>query len=233
MKKNFKYFAAIWAVMLIVFNVITFVTPDEMNGMSKFAGAFWVGYIFITVAFVGQLICAFVAFKAENAGKLFLNVPLLTISFTGLILTLIVGVATMAIPDLPKWAGVVVCTLVLAITAIAVIKASWAADAAQSVEKNVKAKTLFIKSLTIDADTLLAQAKSEEIKAECRKVFEAVRYSDPMSSDALAAAESQITLKFSALSDAVKKNSLEDVKNLSSELLVLIEDRNKKCKLLK
>lgn len=233
MKKNFKYFAAIWAVMLIVFNVITFVTPDEMNGMNKFAGAFWVGYIFITVAFIGQLICAFIAFKAENAGKLFLNVPLLTISFTGLILTLIVGVATMAIPDLPKWAGVVVCTLVLAFTAIAVIKASWAADAVQSVERSVKAKTLFIKSLTIDADTLLAQAKSEEIKAECRKVFEAVRYSDPMSSDALTAAESQITLKFSALSDAVKKSSLEDVKNLSSELLVLIEDRNKKCKLLK
>lgn len=233
MKKNFKYFAVIWAILLALFNVICFVTPDEMNGMSKYAGAFWVGYIFITAAFVGQLICAFIAFKAENIEKMFYNVPLISLSFIGLIVMAVVGALTMAIPNLPNWIGIIVCAIVLAFTAIAVVKASMAADNVQQVEQKVKAQTFFIKSLTVDADTLLSQAKSDEIKAECRKVYEAVRYSDPMSSDALAAAESQITLKFAALSDAVKADSAADVRTLASELLVLIADRNKKCKLLK
>ena len=97
----------------------------------------------------------------------------------------------------------------------------------------MKAQTFFIKSLTVDADTLLSQAKSDEIKTECRKVYEAVRYSDPMSSDALAMSEAQITIRFTALSEAVKNGKAEEVKAITEELLVLLAERNKKCKLMK
>ena len=57
--------------------------------------------------------------------------------------------------------------------------------------------------LTIDADTLMAQAKSDGVKAECRKVYEAIRYSDPMSNDALASVEGKISAKFAELSAKV------------------------------
>ena len=50
MKKTFGFFAIIWALFLALFNVIVFVTPNEAGGMTKFGGAFWVGYIFITIA---------------------------------------------------------------------------------------------------------------------------------------------------------------------------------------
>lgn len=63
-------------------------------------------------------------------------------------------------------------------------------------------------------------------------MFEAVRYSDPMSNDALAGVESQITLKFNELSEAVSGGA-DNVKNIADELVILIGDRNKKCKLLK
>jgi len=232
MKKNFKIYAICWAILLAVFNVICFVTPSEAAGMSKFGGAFWVGYIFITVAFIGQLICAFIAFKAENLKKLFYNLPLITVSYTGLIVTIIVGAACMAIPDLPNWVGIIVCLLVLAFTAIAVIKASAAAEIVTNVDEKVKAQTIFIKSLTVDADSLLARATTYEAKDACKKVYEAVRYSDPMSNDALAGVESQITLKFNEFSNAVN-GSTENVAVLADELVELIGDRNKRCKLVK
>ena len=54
MKKSLKFYAIVWALCLAVFNVITFVTPNEIGGVSKFCGSFWGGYIFITVAFIGQ-----------------------------------------------------------------------------------------------------------------------------------------------------------------------------------
>ena len=50
MNKNFKYYAGIWAILLVIFNLATFVSPNEAAGMTKFGGAFWVGYIFIALA---------------------------------------------------------------------------------------------------------------------------------------------------------------------------------------
>lgn len=228
MNKEFKTYALIWAILLIVFNVIVFVVPKEtMNG------TFWLGYIFITLAFIGQLACSYIALKAENLKKLFYNIPLISVSYTGLILMLIAGSLTMAIPNIPSWIGIIVCLLIFAFTAIAVIKANTAADVVNEIDNKVKTKTFFIKSLTVDAESLIAHASSEALKAECKKVYEAVRYSDPMSNDALAPVESQITIKFTAFSDAVNADDENTAKTVADELVILISDRNKKCKLLK
>ena len=121
MKKTFGFFSIIWAIFLALFNVIVFVTPNEAGGMTKFGGAFWVGYIFITIAFIGQLVCAFFAFKPSDKQKVFYNIPLVTISYAGLIVMLIAGTTCMAIPNLPNWIGIIVCLLALAITSIAVL----------------------------------------------------------------------------------------------------------------
>lgn len=232
MNKKFKYYAAIWAILLAVFNVVCFVTPDEVAGMSKFDGAFWVGYIFITVAFIGQLVCAYIALNTDDKTKLFYNIPIIRVSYTGLIFTVIFGALCMAIPKLPNWVGIIVCVLVLAFNAIAVIKAKAASDVVENIDAKVKAKTLFVKSLTVDAESLLTRATTPDAKNACKKVFEAVRYSDPMSNDALAGVESQITLKFNEFSNAITSGA-DNIDNLADELVVLIGDRNRKCKLLK
>lgn len=232
MNKNFKYYALIWAILLAVFNVICFITPDEAAGMSKFGGAFWVGYVFITVAFIGQLVCAYIALNTNDKTKLFYNIPIIRVSYTGLILTLVFGAVCMAIPNLPNWVGIIVCLLILAFTAIAVIKAIAASDVVEDIDAKVKAQTLFVKSLTVDAESLLSRATTPEAKDACKKVFEAARYSDPMSNDALAGVESQITLKFNELLEAVSGGA-DNVKNIADELVILIGDRNRKCKLLK
>ena len=136
----------------------------------------------------------------------------------------------MLLSALPYWVGVIVNMLVLAFVAIAVIKANVAADAVTEVDKKIKTNTFFIKSLTVDSEGLLARAKTDAIKVECKKVYEAVRYSDPMSHDALAALEGQITLKFVTLTEAVNKDDMQAVKDVAREVLILVDDRNKKCR---
>ena len=164
MKNVFKKYVTIWAISLALFNVICFVTPKEFAGYDKFGGAFWAGYIFITLAFIGQLICANIAFKAENLKKLFYNMPIISISYTGLIVMLIVGSLAMGIPDVPNWVGIIVCVIVVAFTAMAVIKASAAAEIINDIDDRVKAKTSFIRELTVEAQGLLTNAKDEEEK---------------------------------------------------------------------
>lgn len=228
MKRNFKYYAICWAVLLAVFNVIAFAVP---NG-NRFSSGFWVGYVFITLAFFGQLACAFVAFKEENNEKFFYNVPLIAISYTATVVSAIAGSVCMAISAIPDWLAAVIGAVILGISAVAVLSAKGAADEVSAVDNKVKTQTLFIKSLTIDAKNLLAHASSDDMKAACKKVYEAVRYSDPMSNEALSGIESQITLKFDEFSTAVTSGA-DTVGSIADALVILLGDRNRKCKLLK
>ena len=232
MKKTFGIYALIWAILLAVFNAVVFLVRPVIPGFDIcYDARFWTAWAFILAAFVGNLICAYMAFKAENLQKLFYNLSLISVSYIGLILMLIFGTVLMLIPDCPSWIAAIVCILILAFTAIAVIKTSAAAEVVGKIDTKVKAQTLFVKSLTADAEGLLSRAVTPEAKDACKKVFEAVRYSDPMSNDALAGVESQITLKFNEFSNAATDGA-DGIGNLADELVILIGDRNKKCKLL-
>ena len=73
MKNGFKFYALIWLALVVVFNVIAFVSVGWI-GYEKYTSSFWIGYIFIMVAFVGQLICSYVALKETNINKTFYNI---------------------------------------------------------------------------------------------------------------------------------------------------------------
>lgn len=233
MKKNFIYYSIIWLISLLIFNVVVFVSPNEAGGMTKFGGAFWTGYVFITIAFLGGLACAYKAFRSENLKKVFYNIPLISISYIGLVAMLVVGTACMAIPNLPNWLGAIICLVVLAFTAISIIKASVAEGIVEDIDEKVKAHTQFIKMLTLDSESLMTSATSAELKTEAKKVYEAIRYSDPVSDCASKDVENQIRNGFKAFSDAVRGEDLEVAKAVGAELQVLIDSRNKECKLLK
>lgn len=139
----------------------------------------------------------------------------------------------MAIPNLPNWIGIIVCLLVLAITAIAVLSAGFAASAVTNIDQRVKAKTFFVKSLTVDAEHLMNTAKTAELKVLAKKVYETIRYSDPMSNAVLVEVEEKIQNGFSDFESAVIGEDFELASSTADELLSLIDIRNKKCKLLK
>lgn len=233
MKKTFNIYSICWTILLVLFNLVAFLIPNEVAGISKSSGGFWIGYISVTVAFVGQLVCAHYAFRQENLQKFFYNVSLIAISYSATFLTIVVGALCMVILVVPAWIGAIVCLLALGFSAISVLKAKAAADIVDEIDRKIKVQTFFIKSLTMDMESLMPRAQSEEIKTELRKVYETIRYSDPMSSDALTNIEAQITLKLDSLPKSVESGDIEGVRAKVDELMILLNDRNKKCKLLK
>ncbi len=232
MKKNFKTYLVVWGLLLTLFNVIAFVAPGWITH-EKYTASFWIGYVFISTSLIGQLICAVYAMHRETAKRAFLNIPLISASYGGLIASFIFGGLCMLISSLPYWAGVILCAIVLGLNVLNLIKAKVVVDAIASTDDKIKSATFFIKAMTANAETLLSVAKTDEIKAECKKVYEAVRYSDPMSIDALSELESRIGDQFAVFSDAVNTSNADAAKNAAETLLILIKDRNNKCKLLK
>lgn len=232
MKKKFRIYLIIWAILLVLFNVIAFVSAAWIE-QGEYTVSFWIGYVGITLMFAGQLACAWKVFREENLRRVFYNISLLRISYHGLIWSFVIGGACMLISSLPYWVGLILCAALLAFTDIAVVKAGTAAGLVNEVDERVRAGTFFIKSLTTDAESLLARAGNDELRASCKKVYEAARYSDPMSHSALASVESEIELRFAALSNAVKAGDTSATASLADELVILLRERNNKCRFFK
>ena len=79
----------------------------------------------------------------------------------------------------------------------------------------------------------MTNASSPELMSALKKVYEAIRYSDPMSNEALASTEAQITVKFDELAEAANSGNANKVRDIADEIVILINDRNNKCRLLK
>ena len=231
MKKIFNMYIAIWAVLLVVFNAIAFISPGWI-GIEKYSPSFWIGYAVITAAFLGQLACAWKAFDTDNLQKFFYNIPLIRISYAGLIATFVFGGLCMFLSLLWGWVAALVCLVVVAITVLAVIKAGTAGEIVGEIDDKVKGETRFIKLYTVKAAELESYAKTETARAETKKIAEAFRYSDPMSKSELRTAELKIELAFEEFENAVKSES-DEVTVLSEELERLIKARNNECRLYK
>lgn len=234
MEKRFRSYAMVWAILLVIYNLTVFLVKPIIPGyVINYDARFWISWSVIVASYIGQLFCSKVAFASKNHKKLFLNIPLIAQSYTALIVVTIAGTVLMLIPDCPAWIAAIICAAALGFSVISVIKAIVAAEIVGEIDDKVKAQTSFIKTLTADAESLMSRAKSEAVKAECKKVYEAIRYSDPMSNVALTSVEDQITVKFAELSSAMAMDDAPATSALAEEVLTLLRERNNKCKLLK
>lgn len=231
MKKKFAPYIVCWAILLALFHVIVFVTPNEIAGMSKFGGGFWIGYGFTLAAFWGQLVCAWIALKPSNKRKIFYRLPLVIISFTVLILTMIAATVFMAVPQIPAWIAAIVCSILTAFGAVAVIKAKAAAETVSTIDEKVQAQTSFIRELTARAESVMTGAQTPELKAEAKKVYEALRFSDPMSSKELSEIEGKIAAEFAEFEQYVAKNAKTNARMSAEKLLALFAQRAALCKI--
>lgn len=236
-KSGIKYYVIWWVIVLALFNLVAFAIPVSVNE-NKFTQPFWIGYGFITAMFVVQLLFSILFYTKNSKDELFLsvvflNIPVFRLGYIALFTSIIIGAIIMAVPQIPLWIDIIVLAVVVVFYAIAIITAKTAADAVYHIDKKIKEQTFFIKSLTVDADSLMTRAINDEMKAEAKRVYEAIRYSDPMSNNALAGIENQMQNEFNAFANAVQNDDIVLAKSSANELVILINDRNKKCKLLK
>ena len=234
MKKVFTYTAIIWAILYALFCVITFVTPAKITGINRFATpGFWIGFGLITLTFILHLLVTFLAVRGGDGKKVFYRIPMIYASVGALALMFIIGLIVMLVPVIPVWIGIILCAVVLAIYAIGVFKAGAAASIVGNIDNKVKQQAAFTRFMTADAQALVGKARTAEAAAACNKVFEAFRYSDPMSNPMLSGIENNIARRFSDLSGAVENGDDDDVKAVAADLVNMIQDRNNRVKMLK
>lgn len=222
MKKNKGMAYAVLAIAFVLFNVIAFAIPTAKTA------TFWIAYVFTAIAFASQIAIWKFAFKgADTLKSKFLGIPLISVGITYLIVQIIAFAIFMAFAITPTWIAIVVCALILGISAICLIGTETGREEINRVEEKVGKKIFYIKSLQIDVEMLASAEIDTDIKSALTKLAEKIRFSDPISNEALADLEAEIADKVNELKTA--ENKAEIITVLDS----LITERNKKAKLLK
>lgn len=230
MNKYIKTYISFWAILLVVFNVIAFVSTGWL-GQEKYTPAFWCGYVAIMLSFAANLLCAWLAFRGRNNKQVFYNLAFFRINYAGLILSFVVGGGFMLTSVIQLWVCILVSVIAIGANTVAFIKAVAAAALVEETDNKLQTNTEFIKLLTADAKSLASTAKSEQNHVLTQKVLEAVRYSDPVSCTALSEIEQQLQQSFDSFAKCILEN--QDAAQAADQVLYLIEKRNQQCKALK
>ena len=181
MKKNKGMAYAVLGIAFVLFNVIAFAVPTAKTA------TFWIAYVFTAVAFASQIVIWKFAFKgADTLKSKFLGIPLISVGITYLIVQIIAFAVFMALPLMASWVALVVCALILGISAICLIGTETGIEEVGRVEEKVEKKVFYIKSLQVDVEMLASAERDADTKAALTKLAEKIRFSDPMSNEILA-----------------------------------------------
>ena len=221
MKKNSSKGYLILGILLVLVSVIAFAVPSAKNT------AFWISYGFTVLAFAAQIAIWKAAFgRAEFLKSKFLGFPIVHIGIVYLVVQIIDLAVFLFIPTLPIWSAVVACAVIAGVS-VCMIASDVGRSEIERVSAKVREKTFYIKQLQVDVELLAGAETDTATKSALTRLAEKIRYSDPMSDGQLADIEDRITVKFAEL-----KSSADKVK-IINELNSLLDERNRKCKLLK
>ena len=215
MKKNSTKGYVILGILFALVSIIAFAVPTMKTA------TFWVAYVFTAVAFAAQIVIWKTALgKEETLKSKFLGFPVVHIGVVAFAVFLFV-------PSLPGWSAIVVCAIIASVSAVCMISAEAGRNEIERVEAKVQEKVFYIRELQADIE-LLAEAETDtDIKAALTQLAEKVRFSDPMSNEQLVDLENKISIKVTELKTVANKEAI------IAELNLLLDERNKKCKILK
>lgn len=209
------------SVAFILISIITFITPIQKSAV------FWIGYAFTFIAFISQVLIWRIAFKkTETLKSKFLGFPIVYIGITYLILQTLAFSIFLFIPLVSIWVIILVYVLILGLSILSLITTELSRTEILRVEQKIQDKTFYIKKLQVDVELIAKKCDEKDCQESLAILIDKIRYSDPMTNTNLEDLEMEIKRKINELKSQCEVHQILDIQEL-------IEERNKKCKILK
>ena len=222
MKKNSTKGYVILGILFTLVSIIAFAVPTLKTA------TFWIAYVFTAAAFAAQIGIWKTALGKEGTLKSkFLGFPVVHIGIVYAIIQTVAFAVFLFAPMLPVWSAIVVCSIIAGVSAVCMISTDAGLNEIERVEAEVQEKVFFIRELQADIELIATTETDADTKAELTRLAEKISFSDPMSNEKLMDLENKISTKVLKLKTATNKVEI------ITELTLLLDERNKKCKILK
>lgn len=242
MKSSLKTYLVIWVIAALAFFGI--ICSIGGRGLGVFNDPRSSLYLFALATMVVQLVVGIVVFgRGKGSGSSsdgFYGIPLGYFSTLMTILTLLLSIFFVVRIDIPTWVGMIALIIVLAIDlSVSLALGSFSHHASKADEQTRQETSLFLVLRTRAEALALRQADPAAI-ASARRVSEALRFSDPVSSPVIAAADNSVReayesyeAAFAAASGRPDEQGLRELQGAESLLASRLAERNALCRLNK
>lgn len=212
-------------VLLVLYILVAFLIPFVHTAL------FWVSFLFTLIAFGVVAASFYIAFiRNPDAKSKFYGFPIAKIGAVYGLAQLIAGILFMALAAyVPVWAAVLVFAIALGAAVIGLISAEAVVEEIRVQDVKLKKNVTLMRSLQSKVNQMAAQSDDAAVKA----LAEEFRYSDPVSSDALAEVEADLSAAVDELQAAIVDGDSEAVKQLCRKAAAVLAERNRICKLNK
>ena len=225
MKKDTIRGIAALGILLILYILIVFLIPFVKTAI------FWVSFVFTLIAFGVVAVSLYIAFvKNPDVKSKFYGFPIAKIGVMYGAAQLLAGLIFMALGLwIPVWAAVLVYAIALGAAVIGLISADAVREEIQRQDNKLKKDVSFMRNLQSKVNQMATQCAAPEL----RQFAEDIRYSDPVSSDALTDIERELAAAVEELQAAVVDGDSESVAQLCRKASATLAERNRLCKLNK
>ena len=212
-------------VLLVLYILIAVLVPFVHTA------TFWVSFVFTLIAFVVVAASMYIAFvKNPDAKSRFYGFPIARIGAIYGLVQLIAGMIFMALAALvPAWIAVLVYAIALGAAVIGLISAEAVVEEIRVQDVKLKKDVSLMRSLQSKVNQIAAQSEDAAIKA----LADEFRYSDPVSNDAIADAEADLSVVVEELQAAYVDGDKDALAQLCRKASILLAERNRLCKLNK
>lgn len=229
MNKNAIRWWVVLGVVLVVYNVLAFALPFPKTAV------FAVSYLFTMIAILAQIYVIRTAFyRGEGVKSKFYGFPIAKLGVIYLAVQLIAGLVFMALGLIvPVWLPLALYVVLLGIAAAGFVAADAARDEVVRQEVKLEKDVSRMREFQAKGRALVALNQVPEAARPLEKLAEDLRFSDPVSSEALTETEDQLAECLAQLQEAVSAQKTEQILSVCQEAERILAERNQLCKLNK
>ena len=226
MARGFKTYAAVWSMIVCALSAFSMsVKTMETNTYSL-----GISLAFLIAAHVLQLFYVYRVCKNDDLKKVFYNIAPTFICTVSMLLLSGVVIATVMIPGFSVHSTLLLSLSLCVISIICLIIWKNTANFLYVSDKNTLKSVRTFRVLLDSAEELFVSSKSENLRSETKKVYEAFRFAEQISPISVYGLNEQIASQFESFRDAVREEDEELTAAVGSELITLINIRNSRCK---
>ena len=229
MKKNAIRWWVLLGVVLVVYNVLAFALPFPKTAV------FAVSYLFSMIAILAQIYVIRTAFyRGEGVKSKFYGFPIAKVGVIYLAIQLIGGLVFMALGlAVPVWLPLVLYVVLLGIAVAGFVAVDAARDEVVRQEVKLEKNVSRMREFQAKGRALVTLNQVPEAARPLEKLAEDLRFSDPVSSEALTEIEDQLAECLAQLQEAVSAQKTEQILSVCREAERILAERNQLCKLSK
>ncbi len=229
MKKNTIRWWVLLGVVLVVYNVLAFALPFPKTAV------FAVSYLFSMIAILAQIYVIRTAFyRGEGVKSKFYGFPIAKVGVIYLAIQLIGGLVFMALGlAVPVWLPLVLYVVLLGIAVAGFVAVDAARDEVVRQEVKLEKNVSRMREFQAKGQALVTLNKVPQAARPLEKLAENLRFSDPVSNEALAEIEDRLAECLAQLQSEVSAQKKEQILSLCQQAEQVLAERNQLCKLSK